>query len=132
MKLYAPISYWESTEEQRKEVCNGCGAKGGVKFPNTFYGLSIKDSCNIHDWMWNEGTTLADKLFADAIFLMNMAIQVISGSNFIMQPLRLMRATKYFLAVIQVGHKAYWVDKEENDCMHITFTGTFKELEWQS
>lgn len=126
MKLYAPNTYWEATEDERNEVCNGCGAKGGMKFPSTFYGLSIKDSCNIHDWMWHEGTTLADKLFSDAIFLMNMVIQVINGSNWATQPLRIMRATKYFLAVVQVS-KAYWKDKEENKYMYITFNGTFKE-----
>lgn len=124
MKLYAPNSYWEASEEIRSEVCNGCGAKGGMKFPSTFYGLSIKDSCNIHDWMWEHGTTLADKLFSDAIFLLNMAIQIINGSNLITQPIRLMRATKYFLAVVQVSD-AYWKNKEKNEDMHITFKGTF-------
>lgn len=128
MKLYAPISYWGATEDERKAVCNGCGAKGGVKVPNTFYGLSIKDSCNIHDWMFKEGTTWADMLFANAIFLLNMTIQIINGSNWATQPLRMMRATKYFLAVVQLGTSAYWVDKEENEEMNITFQGTFKCL----
>lgn len=27
MILYAPISYWEATDEEIKEICNGCGAK---------------------------------------------------------------------------------------------------------
>ncbi len=36
MKLYAPNSYWNATKEERKAVCNGCGAKGGLINPPEF------------------------------------------------------------------------------------------------
>ena len=68
-------------------------------------------------------------MFANAMFLLNLTIEIIAGSNWATKPMRLMRATKYFLAVIQFGSSAYWVDKEENGDMHITFNGTFGEIE---
>ncbi len=129
MNLYAPKTYWEATKEERKAVCNGCGAKGGINVPDTMYGLSITQSCNIHDWMFKEGVTYADMMFANAMFLLNLTIEIIAGSNWATKPMRLMRATKYFLAVIQFGSDAYWVDKEPNDDMSITFSGTFGEIE---
>lgn len=37
LKLYAPNSYWHATAEKRATVCNGCGAKGGIKVPDSFF-----------------------------------------------------------------------------------------------
>ena len=128
MKLYAPNSYWNATPEQLKEVCNGCGAKGGMDVPDRMYGLKITNSCHIHDWMFKEGITFADMMFANSIFLLNLSIEILAGSNWATKPLRLMRATKYFIAVIQFGSDAYWVDKEKDEDMSITFNGTFGDI----
>ena len=38
-KIYAPITYWELSPEEKKEICNGCGAKDGLKVPDTFLGI---------------------------------------------------------------------------------------------
>ena len=126
MKLYAPITYWESTTEDKKSICNGCGAKGGIKVPDTMYGLDITVGCNIHDWMFKYGKTYADMLFANAIFLLNLSIIIINNSSWFTLGLRLLRATKYFVAVAKYGASAYWVDKEENSTMEITFKGEFR------
>ncbi len=48
LPLYAPKSYWNLTEEEKSKICNGCGAKDGIKVPDTIYGLSIKIACDIH------------------------------------------------------------------------------------
>jgi|LGOV01.1.fsa_nt_gb hypothetical protein len=41
--LSAPTTYTELSPEQKKEICNGCGAKGGwIKVPNFLF----KASCN--------------------------------------------------------------------------------------
>ena len=40
--MYAPNTYWEATVADRLEVCNGCGAKGGIKVPNTMWGLDLE------------------------------------------------------------------------------------------
>ena len=124
--LYAPNSYWKATKQQKDEICNGCGAKGGLKVPNTFYGLSIKEACNIHDWMYNEVQTFADFLFANAMFLLNLVTLILHASNWFTKILRLSRATKYFLAVALKGEDAYWVNKKRNSLMHITYKGSFR------
>ena len=125
-KLYAPKSYWHSTAEERAKVCNGCGAKGGLPIPNTMYGLCIKEACQKHDWMYYVGKTLADKLFADAIFRMNISIIISAKSNWIMSPLRESRASKYYIAVEEWGDSAFWVDKKKNNDMFITYIGEFR------
>ena len=126
MKLYAPLSYWTATQNELKESCNGCGAKDGIKVPNTMYGLCIKKACEIHDWMYKVGTTLADKLFADAIFRLNLSIIIDAGSNFFTALLRHGRASTYYTAVIEWGESAFWVDKKRNDEMVITYIGEFR------
>ena len=126
MMLYAPLSYWNATEEQRKAVCNGCGAKGGINVPDTMYGLCVTLACNIHDWMFKEGKTLGDFFFANAIFIMNLAVLIVSQSKWL-APFRLARATEYFIAVQTLGEDSYWVEgKTKNTDMSISFKGEFR------
>lgn len=110
-------------QEELKNICNGCGAKGGIKVPDTMWGLNIKECCKIHDWMFAEGKTYADFLFANAVFIMNLAIVIVSKSNKFLAPLRLARATKYFIAVQTLGSDAFWVDKNKNNELEITYKG---------
>ena len=126
MKVYAPLTYWEATEEQRKAVCNGCGAKGGINVPDTMYGLCVTLACNIHDWMFNEGKTLSDFYFANAVFIMNLAIIITSNGSKWLAPLRLARASKYFMAVQELGQDAFWVGKVRNNEINITYKGSFQ------
>lgn len=126
MAVYAPNSYWEASEEQRAKVCNGCGAKGGTKVPNTMWGLNIKQACNIHDWMFENGATLADFYFSNAVFIMNLALIIVENGSKWLAPLRLARATKYFLAVQELGQDAYWVNNIRNNKMYITYKGSFR------
>jgi len=127
--IYAPLSFWNADEPQIKETCNGCGAKGGIKVPDTMWFLSITLACQVHDWMFKEGKTLGDFFFANAIFLFNLTAIIINGSNFLTILPRIQRATKYFLATMSdAGRKAYWVEKEENDIITITYKGSFKKM----
>lgn len=129
MKLYAPISYWEATEEEKNEICNGCGAKNGLDVPDTFYGLDISAACMIHDWMYHIGSTLADKLFADAIFRLNLSLIIDDSNkwyNKALAPLRHSRAGKYYTAVALWGDTAYWDNRPTNEDMFITFKGEFR------
>ena len=128
--IYAPKTFWDATPEQIEETCNGCGAKGGVKVPNTMWFLSIILACQIHDWMFREGKTLGDFFFANAIFLFNLMAIIINGSNFITLLPRVQRATKYFIAVMtEAGEKAYWVDKEINNEISLSYKGSFKKMD---
>lgn len=125
MKLYAPKTYWEASNRERQEICNGCGAKNGIKVPDTMWGLDVSHACNTHDWMFYEGKTLADFYFANAVFIMNLAL-IIMNANRWLAILRLARATKYFIAVQELGSSAYWVGKKENKEMNITYKGEFR------
>jgi len=125
--LYAPNSYHEATPKERAEVCNGCGAKGGIKFPDSMWGLDVKEACNIHDWMTKYGLTLMDFLFAAGMFIVNLTIIIWFGSsNKLTLTLRLMRATKYFVAVVVVGLNHFFKDKKRSDAKYISYRGSFQ------
>ena len=136
-KIYAPITYWELSPEEKKEICNGCGAKDGVKVPDTFWGLNIEEACNIHDYMYNIGKTHYDKLFADAMFRLNLTVIIDAKETFkdkLLSVFRHYRAGTYYIAVAKYGNSSFWKDKERlspEDPMafRITFTGEFRNLE---
>jgi hypothetical protein len=130
MKLYAPCEYWQASEEERKKYCNGCGTSQGIssKLPlNTIYGLNVRKACCIHDWMYSFGKTLEDKLFADAIVIVNLSAIIIEYGGWLMFP-RLLRASKYYVAVAIGGDDAYWDDKDQNQEVGISFKGRFNEI----
>jgi len=115
-EIYKPKSYINASKGLKKEVCNGCGP-GGWKFdliPDTIYGLSITEACNVHDWMYYEGKTKDDKRRADRIFLENV-LWIIDNYyskskawyKGLMRWLRRRRAYKYYEAVADFGNSAY-------------------------
>lgn len=115
-KLFAPESFTIAPQVERDEVCNGCGAKGGISswlVPNTLWGLSVLRACEIHDWMYAEGETVEDKAEADRVFLNNM-IRIIEAEScgFLKTPRRL-RAVKYYSAVKDFGGPAFWAGKNK-------------------
>lgn len=76
--FYAPISYWEATEEQILARTGGCGPGkfGDSLVPDSALGESLFLSCQIHDWMWADCKDKYDKKVTDRIFLLNMVEQV--------------------------------------------------------
>lgn len=118
MKLYAPKEYQDATPDQRNAVSNGCGSKGlgGWFVPDTLWGLSITESCDIHDWMYAYGKTEEAKSRADKKFLDNMYIIIADTDGFMSKVLhfpRRRRALKYYYAVALWGKKAFWAGKLE-------------------
>lgn len=114
VKLYAPDSYINATENVRNMVVNGCGA-GGWKIdlvPDHLLGISIREACKIHDWMYALGETIADKEEADRVFLNNM-LRIINAykSNWILQHFRRRLAHGYYEAVEHFGGPAFWTGK---------------------
>ena len=136
-KIYAPITYWELSPEEKKEICNGCGAKDGLKVPDTFWGLNMEEACNIHDYMYSTGKTHYDKLFADAMFRLNLTVIIDAKETFkdkLLSIFRHYRAGTYYIAVAKYGNSSFWKDKERlspEDPMafRITFSGEFRNLE---
>ena len=111
-KLFEPEGYKALTAAEKAKICNGCGSKGlgGWLVPDTVWGLNITDCCNIHDFMYSQGTTLKDKEYADRIFLNNLVRVIDSGSK-LLRWLRRRRALKMHWAVDKFGEAAFW-DKQ--------------------
>lgn len=113
-KLYAPLNYWNATKEQLDTITNGCGTAGwkGLLVPETLFGLSVSESCNIHDWMYHHGKTVEDKEEADRVFLNNMTRTVNAKKSFwLLRKLRLWRAKTFYNAVKDYGSDAFWANK---------------------
>ena len=115
--LFAPATYWKLNPHEKKKICNGCGTKGlgGILVPDTLYGLSIEEACNIHDYMYHIGHTIEDKEKADRVFLNNM-LRIIESVKYPwylkwFKWLRCQRAMKYYQAVRDFGGPAFWKGK---------------------
>lgn len=108
--MYAPASYRRASSEAKKEVCNGCGAKGvnGKIVPDTIWGLNITEACNIHDWMYMEGKTQKDKKRADDVFLENVLSIIEEKSHPWLKWIRRYRAMTYYNFVVSWGETAFW------------------------
>ncbi len=109
-KLYAPDGYWNLSAKAKKKLCNGCGTKGlgGWIVPDTLWGLSIVEACNIHDFQDHEGQTINEKTQADRTFLNNMIRIIEADSGRLLRPLRRYRAMSYYSAVADFGGPAFW------------------------
>ncbi len=114
--LYAPRSYAEAPDIIRRIVVNGCGVGGwkGKLVPDTVWGLSIREACNIHDWMYHEGETIAHKEEADRTFLNNM-LRLIDRGAWWLRRARRNRAYAYYLAVAKFGGPAFWNEKNPQE-----------------
>ncbi len=127
MKLYAPNEFWNNPEKN----CNGCGSELNHTnriVPDTMWGLNVRPCCCIHDDMYERGKTLGDKLFADAVFLMNLTIMIIYRSSSFMKIPRLLRAGKYFTGVATAGEDSFFFEKRRNYAMAITYRGSFRAI----
>lgn len=108
--LQAPDGYWELTPEEKAEICNGAGAKGGIKVPNTMYGLDLTEVFNIHDYMYYMGENEDDKRKADRAMLENSMIAINKYGGWLSW-FRRRRALKYYEAVVYFGAKAFYAGK---------------------
>jgi hypothetical protein len=119
VQLYAPASYWAATPAERDRKCNGCGPGGGSLLsralnwliPDALLGLPIKAACQIHDWMYAEGETVADKEEADRVFLNNMLRLIEAESSWLLKRHRRSLALEYYSQVHDFGGPAFWRGK---------------------
>lgn len=117
VSLIAPDGYYKLTPEEKASICNGAGAKGGIKVPNTMYGLDLTEAFNIHDYGYYVGATNADKRNEDRRMLSNCLIIINSAKgwfNRMLAPLRRRRALKYYEAVYYLGKKAFLAEKNKH------------------
>lgn len=128
LKLYAPKAYWDAIDAKAdlSSILNGCGEEDwkGALIPENLLGLSVTPACNIHDWMYAKGKTIADKDEADRVFLNNMIRIINHGTDdFVLKKLRLAAAQTYYEAVCLFGGVAFWDGKNPDE--------NFRELKEQ-
>jgi len=111
--LIAPESYWWSTSDQVDSVCNGCGPAGwkNAIVPDAMWGLDISQACQIHDWMYEFGSTQMDKDIADDLFLTNLIAIIDDHGGWLKWP-RSYRAMTYYRAVADAGNSSFWRNKK--------------------
>lgn len=114
--LYAPEGFIRATPEMRDEVCNGCGPAGWKQnyISNHLFGLDVRIACDIHDWMYEFGTTEDDRDEADRIFRNNM-LRLIewAGGPGLLQAARRLKALHYYRLVHNYGAIFFWPGKNE-------------------
>jgi len=90
------------------KYANGCGSKGGVKFPDTMYFVLIIAACIIHDIEWQFAKCYQDLLDANERFDNNLKkITDEESMNDVMRWLRRSRISKYVSGVELVGTESY-------------------------
>ncbi len=113
LPLEYPQGFLNLSPELKSEVCNGAGAKDGIKVPNTMWGLDCIEAFNPHDFEYWMGETEEDKRIADRRMIVNLIIIIVNYGGWLMAP-RLYRAMTYFIAVAKFGKKAFYAGKETN------------------
>lgn len=106
-ELSYPNQYKSMSKRKKQKICNGCGAKGlgGWFVPNTLWGLSIEEACNIHDYEYHYCTREKERNKADDRFLLNMYRIIDNQSGRFLKGIRRHRARMYYIAVKRFGGK---------------------------
>ena len=113
LPLIYPPGFLNISPTVKAEVCNGAGAKDGIKVPNTMWGLNMKEVFDIHDFDYWMGENEEDKREADRRMLNNAIIMICNQRGWMMYA-RGLRAISYFMAVAILGNKAFYAGKETN------------------
>ena len=98
------LHYSDLTPEQKANVCNGCGAKGGYINPPEFL---FHASCDHHDFYYWRGGTEEDRKNADDAFYRYMKIDIASEKSVLKRAYYNIWAYTYYLAVRLFGYKYF-------------------------
>lgn len=104
--IIAPQYYWDYTEEEKERLLNECGGDPVTNslVPNSILGTDFSIACNVHDAMYINGKTSADKKLADDLFNKNLVTSVERSSKGIVKSLKLGVAKIYYWAASLFGH----------------------------
>lgn len=111
--LYAQKPFWNLSEEEKKDICNGIGARGAwynFLIPPSIKRL-FKPSGDIHDYDYFVGKTQEDKEVADRRFNQNNQRIVDAIKHPVKKFLAKRAARSMYIAVDKLGNEAYWKDK---------------------
>jgi hypothetical protein len=83
--LIAPPSFWTADNNDLEAQLNGCGPSKLPSWfvPDSFLGLSVKNSCLIHDWMYYKAKSRKDFKEADEVFFENLNKQIDEKKDFL-------------------------------------------------
>jgi len=94
------------------QYANGCGAKGGVQFPSTMWGINIESACNIHDIDWKLAKSHQELLDANERFDNNLKkITDHESMNDFTRWARRLRVAKYVSGVELYGTQTYATER---------------------
>ncbi len=113
--LMSCYAYQQLTPEEKSKICNGAGAAGqpiSRFIPNSLYFLDCTEVFNIHDFDYYRGRREVDKKEADRRLLSNLMI-LINRAGGPLRWLRHRRALKYYEAVVELGHEAFYKGKQQ-------------------
>lgn len=108
--LYADANYWKLTEEEKAQICNGCGSKGAW-YNFLIPSRAFDECCHIHDYDYSIGKTEKEKRLADRRFMQNMKRVVRATKNRFLKKWRALKAKAFYKGVKNFGDEAYWSDK---------------------
>ena len=97
-RFYIPEGYSE-------KECDGCGSGWNEKIvPDSIFTLDIRTACYVHDYMYLQGGSDSDRLFADMVLLNNILFLIEEKKEWL-YPTRLARyrAMTYYQAVREFG-----------------------------
>ena len=118
--LKGPLFFDFLSEQQIKELTNGCGPKGaGWLVPERIFDASFRNPCKIHDLMYLMGY---EKKFADQVFYEN-CMEKTRGCFPLVRPAAEWAAFMYYLAVKNAGTSAYNKAIGEGQCLGINLKG---------
>lgn len=94
------------------QYANGCGAKGGTKFPDTMYFILVVAACIIHDIEWELSESYKELLEANERFDNNLKkICDQESMNDVTRWLRRSRIQKYVSGVELYGTESYAIER---------------------
>ena len=109
-QTHTPVKYENLTPEQKKEIVNGCGGKGGLITPP--HAVFFNTSCNHHDYGYFKGCTKKHRLLADRMLYRLMRKDCSTLSFF--KKLRYHPwCLAYYLGVRAVGWKFFYYGPEK-------------------
>lgn len=105
-RLIVDPGFWELPPEARADICNGCGAKGGLSallVPDCIIGADASLACDIHDYAYWLGR---DKAAADRAFLHNL-LALCWCDNTLLFLARAKVCVMYYEAVVACGQDSF-------------------------
>ena len=104
------LHYRDLTPEQKKQICNGCGGKGGFINPPEFL---FHASCNHHDFFYWRGGKEEDRKKADLAFYKYMTLDIVNEDSRFKRMYYSAWAYTYYKAVRIFGKKYFNYGKQK-------------------